>query len=40
MDPAWKAGTRDYWRIEDDTGRRFWLFRDASGGWFLHGTFG
>ncbi|MDM7459732.1 MAG: DNA polymerase Y family protein, partial [Paracoccus sp. (in: a-proteobacteria)] len=39
---------RDYFRIEDETGRRFWIFRqgdgqDASTGshrWFLHGIFG
>ena len=32
---------RDYYTIEDETGRRFWLFRDAApedgGRWFLHG---
>ncbi|MBR7710884.1 DNA polymerase Y family protein [Microvirga sp. SRT01] len=39
---------RDYFRVEDDTGARFWLFRrgdgvDASTGdlsWYLHGLFG
>lgn len=38
---------RDYYRIEDDEGRRFWLFRqglyeDGRGGaplWFMHGLF-
>ncbi len=38
---------RDYFRLEDETGRRFWLFRrgdgaDAATGdlrWFLHGLF-
>jgi protein ImuB len=30
-------GTRDYYRIEDDQGLRFWIFRDSSGHWFLHG---
>lgn len=38
---------RDYFRLEDETGRRFWLFRrgdgaDAASGdlcWFLHGLF-
>ncbi len=30
-------GTRDYYRIEDDEGFRFWIFRDASERWFLHG---
>ncbi len=39
---------RDYFRVEDDTGARFWLFRrgdgvDAATGdlsWYLHGLFG
>ncbi len=37
---------RDYYRVEDDRGRRFWLYRDApyrpgmSPGWWLHGLFG
>lgn len=38
--------TRDYFRIEDDAGRRFWLFRDGlyerdeeAPRWFLHGVF-
>lgn len=30
-------GTRDYYRIEDDQGFRFWIFRDSSERWFLHG---
>ena len=41
----WHAATpppptafRDYWRIEDAEGLRWWLFRDGSAGrWFLHG---
>jgi protein ImuB len=41
----WHAATpppptafRDYWRIEDVDGMRWWLFRDgAAGRWFLHG---
>ena len=50
--PEWWAdlpGTRlrDYYRIEDHTGRRFWLYRegvqeDGRGGdprWFIHGIF-
>ncbi|MCP1200297.1 DNA polymerase Y family protein [Notoacmeibacter sp. MSK16QG-6] len=50
--PEWwrdRAGTRlrDYYRVEDTTGRRFWLYReglhgDGRGGeprWFLHGLF-
>ena len=48
----WKSGaemqaTRDYFQVEDEQGRRFWLFRrgdgeDAATGdlrWFLHGFF-
>ena len=38
--------TRDYYRVEDMDGRRFWLFRHglygaerANPGWFLHGLF-
>ncbi len=31
---------RDYYRVETDDGRWFWLFRDnRSNGWFLHGVF-
>ena len=36
---------RDYYRVEDAEGRRFWLFRDAlyrpgmTPGWWLHGIF-
>ena len=48
--PAWwSAGpkpTRDYYRVEDDAGQRFWLFREglyaletAHPRWFLHGLF-
>jgi protein ImuB len=39
---------RDYFRIEDDAGERYWVFRAGDGedpltrsqGWFLHGIFG
>ena len=38
--------TRDYFRIEDEKGRRFWLYRDGLYGretavpkWFMHGVF-
>jgi protein ImuB len=38
--------TRDYYRVEDKEGRRFWLFREGlferetvNPRWFLHGTF-
>lgn len=35
---------RDYYRVEDETGRRFWLFRAGLPGdppprWFVHGLF-
>jgi len=37
-------GTRDYYRIEDEDGGRFWLYRDgrtnADVRWFVHGVFG
>ena len=49
----WKADTelaavRDYYRVEDDAGERYWLFRagdgedpaTGSGRWFIHGVFG
>ena len=42
---AWAV--RDYWRVEDTEGRRFWLYRSGDGEhpetgdlrWFLHGIF-
>jgi protein ImuB len=39
------AAIRDYYRVEDEEGRRFWLFRAEFGGheprprWFVHGIF-
>jgi protein ImuB len=44
----WRADgpTRDYYRVEDTAGRRFWLSRaglydpDVPARWFLHGVFG
>lgn len=51
LTPEWwidgeEAQTRDYYRVEDSQGRRFWLFRQGlyergSGhpGWFMHGIF-
>ncbi len=41
------AAMRDYWRVEDEGGRRFWLYRSGDGDdpgtgdlrWFLHGIF-
>ncbi len=43
--PAHGAPTRDYYRVEDRRGRRFWIFRHglyeekAHPGWYLHGLF-
>jgi protein ImuB len=42
-----RSAVRDYWQVEDEDGRRFWLFRSgdavdpATGDlrWFLHGFF-
>jgi protein ImuB len=40
---AWWLGrdkTRDYYDVEDESGRRWWLFRVfQTSRWFLHGTF-
>lgn len=38
------GGQRDYWRVEDEGGRRYWLFRQGDIGaedtsWFVHGLF-
>ncbi len=39
------AGTRDYYRVEDDRARRYWVYREGFYGegssprWFLHGLF-
>jgi len=30
---------RDYWRLEDERGRRFWLYRLGLA-WYLHGVYG
>jgi protein ImuB len=43
-----KARPRDYYRIEDEDGHRYWVFREGlyqeselgSPGWYLHGVFG
>jgi protein ImuB len=49
--PEWwhgdgSEGTRDYFRVEDEEGRRFWLYRQGFYGeapraprWFMHGIF-
>ena len=42
------AAVRDYFRVEDDAGERFWIYRSGNGEdpetgsqrWFLHGIFG
>jgi protein ImuB len=42
------AAVRDYYRVEDDAGERYWLFRSGDGEhpesgsqrWFVHGIFG
>ena len=34
---------RDYYRVEDEGGARYWVFRAGPGGstkWWLHGVFG
>jgi protein ImuB len=43
--PAEVPHARDYFRVEDEAGARFWLYREtlpAGGGfrWYLHGLFG
>jgi protein ImuB len=45
-DAQGQALTRDYFRVEDDHGRRFWLYREGLFGaetvsprWFMHGLF-
>ena len=43
-----KRRPRDYYRIEDEDGHRYWVFREGlyqeselgSPGWYLHGVFG
>ena len=46
FDPDPPAQTRDYYRLEDEDGRRYWVFRQGLYGaarpaaWFLHGLFG
>jgi protein ImuB len=51
--PEWwrepsSARLRDYYRVEDQAGRRYWIFREGvigdgrggAPGWFIHGLFG
>ena len=45
---AERSAVRDYFRVEDEAGERYWIYRagdgeDAATGshrWFLHGVFG
>ncbi|WP_404336080.1 DUF6504 family protein [Sphingomonas sp. MMS12-HWE2-04] len=45
---AERSSVRDYFRVEDEAGRRYWLFRSGDGehavtgdlSWYLHGVFG
>ena len=47
-DTATVTPMRDYFRVEDDAGERFWLYRAGDGEdsatgshrWYLHGIFG
>lgn len=43
IETGWWRGDdvrRDYYRVEAQTGERFWLYRDlARGTWYLHGVF-
>jgi protein ImuB len=44
-DPARRSSVRDYYRVEDAQGHRFWIYRegfyrpDAAPRWYLHGLF-
>jgi protein ImuB len=48
LEPEWwrpdeTMAPRDYFRVEDEDGRRFWLYREqtpARHRWYLHGLFG
>ena len=45
---AERDAVRDYYQVEDEDGRRFWLFRRGDAerietgdlSWYMHGTFG
>ena len=50
IEPEWARGpegarVRDYYRLEDEKGRRYWVFREGRFGqaatprWYLHGLF-
>ena len=41
-DAFWAGGARDYYDVEDETGRRFWIYSEAGNRpvrWYLHGLF-
>lgn len=47
IEPEWgwdsPERTRDYYRVEDDAGRRYWIFLTSDGStlaWYMHGLFG
>ena len=45
LSPEWwkpdsRNAVRDYYRVEDSSGRRFWIYREGRSGWRLHGIFG
>jgi len=51
ISPEWwrdeSSRTRDYYRVEDEEGRRFWIYREGLYGrgssdprWYMHGLFG
>jgi protein ImuB len=39
-DDNWRAGVRDYWKVDTRQGRRLWLFHTPQNpGWFVQGEF-
>lgn len=39
-DPAWRAGLRDYWKVETRQGQRLWMFHTPQNpGWYVQGEF-
>jgi protein ImuB len=38
--PSDAESPRDYYRVENEVGQRFWLYRNGETSWFLHGVFG
>ena len=43
VDTPLAPATRDYYRVEDESGRRYWLYREGlypgTPQWFMHGVF-